>query len=277
MPSIHEIFPALHYRSNGASVYDAAWSADAEIYGKTLEIEPGSVVFLRSGLLQLQGQAVQALIDANHILFAAQSCRCAPIGAGDGSCSIFRFERPAFAALLRLHKPSVVRLSSPGLFLRHWHALCRTRSQRPRAALIERAIAGLYDDLSKSDDSARRTAHYADVVFATTLELNQSAAPLRILPLAESHGMSPFTLSRAFHREVGLSIRHYGKRLRLRKALQLMLDSDAELSSIAIDLGFFDQAHFSNAFRQDFSVPPSLVLAAHRSKALGSALQLLIG
>ncbi|HEV7180620.1 MAG TPA: AraC family transcriptional regulator [Candidatus Baltobacteraceae bacterium] len=257
----------LRYRSNGLSIHDASWSGvDAESC-QMLALEPDSVAFVRSGVLQAHVSGVPVSIDSNHCLTVPQPLLCTPI-SGHGSCTVFHVEG-SFTGTPHTGTGCWVSLSDPVLFLRHWHVLCWTRSRREEVLLIERATRGLLAELqmSFSAEQLARTAHHDALIATIKMKLNADGpAPLLLSRLATLFGMSPFTVSRTFHREVGLSIRHYHKRLRLRSALQHMLESDEDLSSIAMDLGFFDQAHFSNAFRQDFGIPPSLVLAAHRRR-----------
>ena len=91
------------------------------------------------------------------------------------------------------------------------------------------------------------------------------ADPLRLAEIAAEFGLSPFTLCRVFHRHAGLPVHRYRRRLRLRHALKRLADGDRDLTDLALDLGFSDHSHFTNAFRGEFGVPPSAfraVLAA---------------
>ena len=233
-----------------------------------LAIEAGSLIFVRSGMLQLSAASCNCCVDANQVLAAPQKQLCVP-ASRYGSCTIFQFGQGTLDSPAAMRVGAVASMSSPTLFMRHWHALCWSRSRPDRGELIERATLGLLHE-SRTQFVPQRLGDGA-LVAAVKRELdNNGAAPLALEPLAVKFQISPFTVSRTFHREVGLSIRHYCKRLRLRNALQLMLESDADLSAIAIDLGFFDQAHFSNAFRQEFGIPPSLVVSAHRFTKLMS-------
>ena len=258
--------PVLRYRSGVLSIADATWSSTGA-ERPVLAIEAGSLVFVRSGLLQVSASRSNCCVDANQVLAASRPQLCFPAGA-HGSCTIFHFGQRALDSEVAMHG-AAASMSSPTLFMRHWHALCWSRSRPDRDELIERATLGLLQEFCTQ--FVPQPLGNGALVGAVKGELdNNGAAPLALEPLAVKFKMSPFTVSRTFHREVGLSIRHYCKRLRLRNALQLMLESDGDLSAIAIDLGFFDQAHFSNAFRQEFGIPPSLVVTAHRFTKLMS-------
>jgi transcriptional regulator GlxA family with amidase domain len=59
-----------------------------------------------------------------------------------------------------------------------------------------------------------------------------------------------------FHREAGIPLRTYVRRLRLRNALA-RISTARDLSQVALALGFFDQPHFTKAFRAEFGIAPS--------------------
>lgn len=94
--------------------------------------------------------------------------------------------------------------------------------------------------------------------------------PFRLDDVAKAVKLSPFTASRVFRRESGLPPRIYNRRLRLRTALARIADRHA-LSHVALELGFFDRAHFTKAFRAEFGFTPSewrkYVIAAFNAAA----------
>ena len=69
-------------------------------------------------------------------------------------------------------------------------------------------------------------------------------------------GTSPFHLARVFRRESGLTIHAYVHQLRLRTALERVMDRE-DLSRVAVDLGYATHSHFTASFRRSFGVPPS--------------------
>lgn len=75
--------------------------------------------------------------------------------------------------------------------------------------------------------------------------------------VAGALGCSPFHLSRIFRRESGLPMRRYLDRSRLRLALERLADGEQDLTGLALDLGYADHSHFSNAFRREFGLSPS--------------------
>jgi AraC-like DNA-binding protein len=65
-------------------------------------------------------------------------------------------------------------------------------------------------------------------------------------------GVSPFHLAHVFSKEVGTSVYRYAIRLRLANALNAVLDSNVDLTSIALDTGFASHSHFTARFREFF-------------------------
>jgi len=75
--------------------------------------------------------------------------------------------------------------------------------------------------------------------------------------LAQVAHMSPYHLARVFRREVGISVYAYVIRLRLASALCAVLDTAADITSIALDAGFASHSHFTMRFRTAFGVTPA--------------------
>lgn len=74
--------------------------------------------------------------------------------------------------------------------------------------------------------------------------------------LAGLAGVSPFHLAHVFHRQVGTSVHRYATRSRLAKALAAVLDSNLDITSIALDAGFASHSHFTARFRAFFGITP---------------------
>ena len=70
--------------------------------------------------------------------------------------------------------------------------------------------------------------------------------------------VSTFHLCRLFKQETGMPMHRYVNRLRLREALE-QLTEGADLTQLALSLGFAGHSHFTTAFRKEFGVPPSEV------------------
>ncbi|MBP2637999.1 MAG: rhaS 3 [Firmicutes bacterium] len=73
--------------------------------------------------------------------------------------------------------------------------------------------------------------------------------------LASLVALSPFHFCRVFEKEVGVPPHVYQLDIRLNRAAQ-MLSQGKQISSVAIETGFFDQSHFHKAFKRKFGITP---------------------
>ncbi len=95
------------------------------------------------------------------------------------------------------------------------------------------------------------------------LRKNVQSKP-RLEQLAKAVGMHPASLSRAFRKTHGCTIGVFVRRLRLKRATELLAKSEMTLAEIARELGFADQSHFSRTFKSETGFSPKLCQRAHR-------------
>jgi AraC family transcriptional regulator len=91
------------------------------------------------------------------------------------------------------------------------------------------------------------------------------AARPSLTGLAESVGVHPVTLARAFRRAFGCTVGEYVRSLRIEHATRQLADTDLPLAEIALAAGFSDQSHFSNLFRRHNGLSPFQFRRAVRS------------
>ena len=96
---------------------------------------------------------------------------------------------------------------------------------------------------------------------------------LPLSAVAAHAGVSQFHLSRAFREVTGIAVHRFQVIVRLRAALDRLDQGSADLTDLALDLGFCDHSHFCGAFRREFGMAPSAyrTLAAHDRSAVGSS------
>ena len=63
--------------------------------------------------------------------------------------------------------------------------------------------------------------------------------------------------ARIFSQWEGLRLRGYLGRLRAQLAAERLLQGTRDLTGLALDLGYSDHSHFTNAFRHAWGEPPS--------------------
>jgi transcriptional regulator GlxA family with amidase domain len=80
-----------------------------------------------------------------------------------------------------------------------------------------------------------------------------------LFPLAEFLEISPYRLSRAFTRELGVSLTRYRNRVRVGRALDRLESGECGLAVLAADLGFADQAHLTRVVREHAGRTPAVL------------------
>lgn len=81
------------------------------------------------------------------------------------------------------------------------------------------------------------------------------AEPLPLSTLAQAANMAPHALVRAFRAATGLTPHAYQLDLRINAARGLLRVGGAP-AAVAHELGFYDQSHFQNAFKQRVAATP---------------------
>lgn len=221
-----------------------------------------SVVFVRCGIFGKSPNESDAIVDANYILFGGDGERFYPLRTSKEpyACSVFRY-----AGALPVYEPELngkCVLSTAQMHLTHARLLKEVRFGR-NAAVEDLSPALLKEALASAVSATRPRGEHVHTVRAIKELVNQSLSkPPSLSDVAAQLYLSPFTVSRVFHNETGISLRRYIRRLRLRTAVHLMTTARAPLTSIAVQLGFYDEPHFSKAFSAEFGMPPALALAA---------------
>lgn len=83
--------------------------------------------------------------------------------------------------------------------------------------------------------------------------------------LAAVAGVHPVYLAREFRRHFRCTMGEYVRRLRVETACRIMSRTDMPLNEIAVRVGFYDQSHFTNAFKRQTGLTPAQYRAALRS------------
>lgn len=86
----------------------------------------------------------------------------------------------------------------------------------------------------------------------------QSAGNMKVKLLAEIVGCSPRHLNRLFSRHTGMSSKTFIQIIRLQQACKQLYTSPSESLNTAMELGYFDQSHLINDYKQRLLLPPSL-------------------
>lgn len=89
------------------------------------------------------------------------------------------------------------------------------------------------------------------------LSQNMGDEEFGILELSRSLSMSRSQLYRKFSALTEISVHQYIRKLRLRKARELLLSTDLNITEVALESGFKNLSHFSKVFMQEFGASPT--------------------
>lgn len=143
-------------------------------------------------------------------------------------------------------------VSAPVLSLRsHVSAIDAEFLMRPRATLLRELERRFVVQPPRGGLSAGALRRICDFV-ESHLENNISLDALA----AQAH-LSVYHFARAFRHSTGVSPHRYVVEQRVKRAQQLLLQTDLPLANIASAVGFSDQGHFSRQFRGRVGTTPS--------------------
>ena len=269
------------FESLGIAAIDFRCRAHVEPEGSEEPNPTHTIAFVRRGVFRRSHRHDGLVADPNFVLFfnRGEPYRYAhPVPGGD-DCTILTLETPRALELVARHAPEDAERSEAPF--RFGHGLCSPRAARLHYELLARVSRGpllaIEDVLAELTDEAVRAAYrihegratagpesagtrrrHRELAEAAKLRLNERLpSPPSLGELARDLECSPFHLSRTFHRIVGLSLRRYIGRLRTGTAAHALARGARELTELALDLGYADHSHFTNAFRREWGVPPS--------------------
>jgi AraC-like DNA-binding protein len=99
--------------------------------------------------------------------------------------------------------------------------------------------------------------HAARAEAARTYLASRLAERVTLEDVARAVHISPFHLARVFQQRTGMPLHRYLTHLRLRASLERLADGAADLTALALELGFSGHSHFADAFRREFGRTPS--------------------
>lgn len=138
-------------------------------------------------------------------------------------------------------------------------ALLRTESFRRRTGIAETALLRLLERNGFEEDP-----RYLDAVD----QIYRSRGAVDVRTLAGTQGISDRHLRRLFDETLGLSPKRLARVVRFQVALnRLQGESIRSLLDLSLSLGYYDQSHFINDFRQLYGRTPSRLERADPSVA----------
>jgi AraC-like DNA-binding protein len=102
-----------------------------------------------------------------------------------------------------------------------------------------------------------------ELVTDVVADMLVSSPAAKVDEVAARHGLSARTLQRLFRRYIGVGPKWVLQRYRLHEAAERMAAGEAQdLTRLALDLGYFDLAHFTRHFRRAVRRSPTAFLRA---------------
>jgi AraC family transcriptional activator of pyochelin receptor len=94
--------------------------------------------------------------------------------------------------------------------------------------------------------------------------------PLSLVELARQVGLNEFKLKRGFRQVFGNSVFAYLRELRMQQARLLLEEGKMNVKEVSYAVGFADSGRFSDAFKKQYGIRPSLVRAVPDTSLFGT-------
>jgi AraC family transcriptional regulator len=133
-----------------------------------------------------------------------------------------------------------------------------------RAVALAFSIVKFSSGTPRDLRSLQRAREYIHAHFSENLTLAQ---------VARAAGVHPVYLGQIFRQEFGETLGEYLNRIRVRAAAEMLANSDLPLSAVAVDLGFYDQSHFTRTFRQFTGATPGAFRMEYAPSKIAAQLQ----
>jgi AraC-like DNA-binding protein len=234
---------------------------DERRFGAPEPVWHPAIVLPRRGVFRLRVDGRETVVDAAtaYLQVPGPEQQFAHPAGGDVCTSVEVGLAPdgvELAALGYRMTPVAVSLS-----LAHRLLLGRARSGATGVELTDLATALAGEALAALGAAATPAGSGPAVVRQRRLvedarELLSREPDLALPDLATQVGVSPWQLSRLFHRLTGMTLHRYRMRLRINAALDRLADGTASLATLAAELGFADQAHLTRVLRDSTGLPP---------------------
>ncbi|MBE2283790.1 MAG: AraC family transcriptional regulator [Prosthecobacter sp.] len=115
-------------------------------------------------------------------------------------------------------------------------------------------VAGFSRPLERVRSRSSGEARFARVIE----QMHQRPeASLTSAAMARECGLSQSQFDRSFRRVFGTSARQYLLRVRVEAACRRLAETEDTVAALAVELGFFDHAHFTRCFRRIMGMTPA--------------------
>lgn len=280
-----------YYRSALLSVRHVACRA-AEKGTSDVECQDADtlVLPLRGAFIEHFSRGTQVLAEPNIALIFPAGCfyRVSHPVSADDDCLAVEFSEACFHEVLEATatssgaaSPGTHSLLSPSAMAARnvlWRRLAQKFAnplevEETGAALLSYALRW-----SRKNGAPRRRSWRVpqQIEVAKVMLLTHPERKWSLGSLARAVGCSPFHLTRLFRQNVGVPLHRYQLQTRLAMSLDLLLDTDRDLTTIALDLGFSSHSHFTASFRRSVGISPSRLREVASSRIAAEIRKILI-
>ncbi len=124
-------------------------------------------------------------------------------------------------------------------------------------------LAGVMRDFEKTEQLARPYQQLEQVLGYVTQHYGEDITVAQLAKLAK---LSISQLDRRFKAVFQMTPQQYVARVRIHEATRRLVESDTSIGAIALQIGFYDQAHFTKAFRAVMGCTPSAYRRANHQR-----------
>jgi AraC-like DNA-binding protein len=130
------------------------------------------------------------------------------------------------------------------------------RCSKVPIAKSQKNVIGIAGVMRPAAQSGKLPEDFARIGKALDLVLSRYGEPLVVGDLARVAGLSISQLQREFIRLLKLTPTAYMAKVRVLMARRALERSDQSVGAIALDMGFYDQSHFTRVFRHQTGLTP---------------------
>lgn len=186
-------------------------------------------------------------------VFDRGSASCISVSLGRGWLDHLRVDAIDWETPHSFDDPGVLRLASD---------LHRELIQRDSVSRL--AVESIVLELGVVTQRARESAVSSNWLRkAVGIIRERFTEDLTVTAIAKSVSVHPVHLARAFRRQFGCAPAEHVRRLRIKRACELIESTDLPLSEVALSCGFCDQSHFSRLFKRLLGTTPAQYRRTH--------------
>lgn len=252
----------------GFSVNEVRVCEQASAWSRPERPERFRLVFVRSGSYRMRAPSLDVLVDPTtaYITRPDHHHQIAHKPGSEDVCTEVLLSESFLLETVGADLPAASRMlfTDGAVDLAHRALVARLKRRLDAFELEERALRLVGQTLGvrwseTASGSGVGSATRRRVVERARELLSEDPALSGLSRLAREAGVSPHYLSRIFRQETGETLSRFRNRVRIRRALERIETGERDLATLAIELGFSDQAHFTRTMRDEVGITPTSV------------------